>query len=162
MSGIADALVAVAIVALVIARQVRPRRVSEGRSWWILPAVLVFLAVRQGGWTDPHHEAASVALLAAELAVGVCMGTVWAFTSRIWRDEAGVAWVKGTKATAAAWIGGILLRVGLAGLGAVIGVHEGGGSIMLALAATLLVRTGVIVWRVGGLDPAAHQATAAL
>ncbi len=151
-AGLTDALVGVAIVGLVLFRQLRPRRVAEGRSWWLLPAILVFLSTRSGGLTDPHHETASVLLLAAEMAIGVAMGTVWAFTTRIWRDESGTAWVKGTKATAAAWIGGIALRIGLAAVGETMGVHQGSGTIMLALAATLLIRTGVVVWRAGNLE----------
>lgn len=151
MSGLPDVLVAVAVVVLVLARQLRPRRVAEGRRWWILPAVLVYLAARQGGWIDPRHQAVSVGLLIAELVIGVGMGTAWAFTTRIWRDESGVAWVKGTKSTAAAWAGGILLRIGLAALGEMMGVHQGSATVMLALAATLLIRTGVVVWRAGGM-----------
>jgi hypothetical protein len=151
---------AVAVVVLVLSRQLRPRRISEGR-WWILPAVLTIVAVKQGGWTDPHHEAASAALLVVELAIGAGMGTAWAFTTRIWRDDQGIAWAKGTKATAAAWIGGIALRVGLSVLGTTMGVHEGSGPLMLALAATLLIRMGVLVWRVRELEAAAPVAKAA-
>jgi hypothetical protein len=160
MSGLADAVVAVAVIGLVLVRQVRPRRVAEGRSWWLLPAVLAYLACQRGGWTDPHHTTASALLLAAELVIALCMGTAWAFTTRIWRDETGVAWTRGTKATAAAWVGGILLRVGLGAVGAMMGVHEGTGSIMLALAVTLLIRRGVLAWRAGNMDATAIPVTA--
>lgn len=154
MSGVVDAVLVVAVVALVLVRQLRPQAVTGNRKWWLLPAVLAFLAVRQPGLMDPHHETVSAALLAAELLVGVGMGAVWAFTTRVWRDESGTVWSKGTKATAAAWIGGIALRFGLAGVGALMGVHQGGGATMLALAATLLVRTGGVVWRARELQPA--------
>lgn len=160
MSGLLDALVVVAIVALVLVRQIRARRVAEGRRWWLLPAVLVFLALKEGGLVDRHHEAASVALLAAEIVIGTGMGTVWAFTTRLWRDEAGVAWSKGTKATAVAWTGGILLRVGLGALAVMMGVHEGSGATLLALAATLLIRSGVLVWRANTLESTARPVTA--
>lgn len=161
LSGPTDILVAVAVIALVLVRQVRPRRVSEGRSWWILPAVLVYFGIKQGGVLDAHHRAASAGLLAAELAIGAGMGVVWAFTTRIWRDESGTAWMKGTKATAAAWVAGITLRIGLAALGASMGVHEGEGALMLALAVTLLIRKAIVAWRVSGEAPAALRAGAA-
>lgn len=160
MSGLLDAVVAVAVVAWVLVRQLKARRVTEGGRWWLLPVVLVFLAVKQGGLVDSHHQAASVALLSAEIVVGGGMGVVWAFTARLWRDEEGIAWSKGTKATAAAWIGGILLRVGIGALGVMMGVHEGSGATMLALAAVLLVRRGVLAWRTTTMDPFARPVTA--
>lgn len=161
LSGLTDILVAVAVVALVLVRQLRPRRVTEGRSWWILPAVLVYFGLKQGGVLDPRHEAASAGLLAAEMVIGAGMGAVWAFTTRIWRDESGTAWMKGTKATAAAWAGGITLRVGLAALAAATGVHEGKGALMLSLAVTLLIRKAVVAWRISGRAPAALRPGAA-
>ncbi|MDI5973029.1 DUF1453 family protein [Streptomyces sp. SL13] len=159
LSGPTDILIAVAVVALVLVRQLRARRVAEGRSWWILPAVLVYLGLEQGGVLDSRHEAASAGLLAAEMVIGAGMGVLWALTTRIWRDEAGTAWMKGTKTTALAWAGGIALRIALAWLGSVMGVHEGRGALMLALAVTLLIRKGVVAWRVNG-SPGALRAGA--
>lgn len=161
MSGLVGVVVVVAVVVLVIGRQVKPQKVTDGGRWWLVPGVLAFLAVRQHGLTDPHHQAASVALLAAELVVGAGMGAVWAFTTRIWMDEAGAVWARGTKATAGAWTGGIVLRVALGAIGALMGVHQGGGSMMLALAVTLLIRTGLVVWRARDLRPA-YRTTAAV
>ncbi len=160
LSGVTDVIVAVAVVALVLVRQVRPRQVAEGGRWLIIPAVLVVLGLQHGGVLDPHDRTTSAALLAAGILIGAGTGVVWAFTARIWRDESGIAWTRGTKATMAAWVGGILLRIGLVELGSVMGVHEGQGAIMLTLAATLLVRKGVLVWRVGTTVPGAFQAGA--
>ena len=61
LSGPTDILVAVAVVALVLARQLRPRRVTEGRSWWILPAALVYF----GGQRCPEHLVRPVEAAAA-------------------------------------------------------------------------------------------------
>jgi hypothetical protein len=161
LSGVVNVVVAVGVVALVLVRQVRPRQVSEGGRWLVLPGVLVVLGLQHGGVLDPHHQALSAALLAAGIVVGAGTGVVWAFTSRIWRDENGTAWTRGTKATAAAWVGGIALRIGMAVLGGMMGVHEGQGATMLALAATLLVRKGVLAWRVGTVAPRPLQVGAA-
>ncbi|MCQ4044819.1 CcdC protein domain-containing protein [Streptantibioticus rubrisoli] len=160
MSGLTDVAVIIAVVVLVLARQLRPRKVADGARWWILPAVLVFLSAKNGGVVDTHHEALSVGLLAAEILVGLGMGAVWAYTTRLWREADGSVWAKGTKATLAAWTGGVLLRIGLAAVAAMLGVHQGGGATMLALAATLLVRTGMVMWRARELEPA-YPATAA-
>ncbi len=152
-AGLTDAVVGVAILALVIVRQFRARRIAHGKSWWLLPAVLVLLSLRHGGWVDPRHESVSVLLLAAEMVIGICLGATWALTMRIWRDESGQAWAKGTRTTAVIWTTGIAVRIGLGALGAMAGVRESSGGIMLALAVTLLIRTGVLVRRAAELEP---------
>ncbi|WP_269856598.1 CcdC protein domain-containing protein [Streptomyces sp. RPT161] len=160
MSGLTDVAVIIAVVVLVLARQLRPQKVADSARWWILPVVLVVLSVRNGGVVDNRHVALSVGLLAAEIVVGLGMGAVWAYTTRLWREADGSVWARGAKATTAAWTGGVLLRIGLAAVGAVLGVHQGSGATMLALAATLLVRTGLVMWRARELEPA-YRVTAA-
>ncbi|MFI6685977.1 DUF1453 domain-containing protein [Streptomyces sp. NPDC050485] len=146
MSALFNVLIAIAVVALILVRQFKPQQLSGSR-WWVVPAVLGFLAVKDGGLIDPHHHAASVTLLGAELVIGVLMGVGWAWTTKIWTESDGTVWSRGTKATAGVWVAGIVLRVGLAGLGAVAGIHMGTGAVLLALAASLLVRGGVLMWR---------------
>ncbi|GHH88135.1 DUF1453 domain-containing protein [Streptomyces sulfonofaciens] len=147
MSGLVDVAVAVAVVALIVVRQVRPQPLSGGRRWWLVPAVLICLALREPGILDARHQVASGILLAVELLVGVVMGAAWAWTSRVWTEPDGSVWTRGTKATVAAWIGGIVVRVGLAGLGALMGIHQGTGALLLALAVSLLVRSATLTWR---------------
>jgi hypothetical protein len=146
MSGLVSVLVVLAVVALIVVRQVRPQRAGRSR-WWLVPVVLLVLALRGPALLDAHHRTASVLFLAAELLVGVVMGVAWAWTSRIWTEPDGSVWTRGTKATAAVWVGGILLRVGLAALAAVMGIHQGSGTLLLALAGSLLVRSGLLAWR---------------
>ncbi|MEU3511611.1 DUF1453 domain-containing protein [Streptomyces longwoodensis] len=147
MSGLVDALVIVAVAALVIARQMRAARVDADRRWWLLPGILVIAALREPGLLDAHHHAASAVLLAAELLVGLAIGAGWAWTTRLWTEPDGTVWSKSTKASAAVWLVGIALRVGLFGLGTTLGVHQGSAALMIALAATLLVRSGILVQR---------------
>jgi hypothetical protein len=153
MSGPVNALVILAVVGFVIARQLRPRTVGGGR-WWLIPGVLVVMAIRDGGsLIDAHHQDAAVALFTAELVVGAVMGVVWATTTRMWTDPDGKVWAQGTKTTIGVWVLGIAARVGLAVVAASMGVHQSSGSVMLAVAATLLIRTGVLLRRAQSLEP---------
>ncbi|MEW1859203.1 DUF1453 domain-containing protein [Streptomyces sp. NBC_00669] len=153
MSGLVNALVILAVIGVVLARQLRPRAVAGGR-WWLMPAVLLVLAIRDGGGLiDGQHEHAAVTLLAAELVVGAVMGIVWATTTQLWTESDGRVMAKGTKATLAVWVLGIAVRVGLYAVASAVGVHQSSSSVLLAVAATLLIRSGVLFWRAQSLGP---------
>lgn len=160
MSGLVDALVIVAVIVLVVVRQFRASRIDTDRRWWLLPASLAVVVLRDPHMVDPHHHTASIALLAAELVTGLAVGAGWAWTTRIWAEPDGAVWCRSTKASGAVWGVGIGLRVGLLALGAALGVHQDSSALLLALAATLLVRSGVLAWRARCLGPAAVSATA--
>ncbi|MET9159890.1 DUF1453 domain-containing protein [Streptomyces parvulus] len=153
MSALVDALVITAVAGLVIARQFRPSRVDTGRRWWVLPAVLAVLALREPGMIDAHHRTASVLLLAAEMVVALATGAAWAWTTRTWKEPDGAVWSRGTRASVAVWAGGIGLRAVLFALGTVLGVRQDSSALLLALAGTLLVRSGVLAWRVRTPSP---------
>ncbi|MFI9720119.1 DUF1453 domain-containing protein [Streptomyces sp. NPDC052396] len=155
MSGPIDAVVIIAVVAFLLVGQARPRRLSaDARRWWLLPAVLVFVALRKPDLVDSAHPTASLALLVGGLLSGLAVGAAWAWTTRIWADESGAIWARGGKATAGVWLGGILLRLGLYGAGVLAGVHQGTGALLLTMAAMLLARTGLLVRRAAELGPA--------
>jgi hypothetical protein len=158
MSGLVDALVIFAVVVLVIVRQFRVRRIAADRSWWIVPAVLTLLALREGGVIDSHHPTESALLLGTELLIGLATGAGWAWTTRVWTAPDGGVWSKSTKASVLVWIAGIALRVGLYGLGAAIGVHQDTSALLLGLAVTLLFRSGILVLRSKPLTPAYESA----
>ncbi|MER6129302.1 DUF1453 domain-containing protein [Streptomyces sp. NPDC001795] len=160
MSGLVNALVIVAVAALVIVRQFRARRIGADRRWWLVPAILAVLALREPGILDSRHHAESALLLGAELLIGLGTGAGWAWTTRIWVEADGVVWSKSTKASVAVWTGGIALRVGLFALGMLLGVRQDSSALMLALAGTLLVRSGILVWRAQSLTSASPPATA--
>ena len=69
-------------------------------------------------------------------------------------------WGKSTKASVTVWIIGIALRVGLFALGAALGVHQDSSALLVALAATLLVRGGILVWRAQSVAPDAGAGAA--
>ncbi|MFB7511212.1 DUF1453 domain-containing protein, partial [Streptomyces broussonetiae] len=80
MSGLVNALVIVAVAAIVIARQFRARAINTDRRWWLLPVILAVVALREPGILDAHHRAESAVLLVVELLIGLAMGAGWAWT----------------------------------------------------------------------------------
>ncbi|MGW2832219.1 DUF1453 domain-containing protein [Streptomyces sp. NPDC001286] len=154
MSGLVNALAIAAVVVLVVVRQFRAQRIGAGRRWWLVPVVLGFVALREPGIVDAHHRTASLVLLGAELLIGLATGAGWAWTTRIWAEPDGAVWSRSTKASVTVWIVGIALRVGLFALGTAVGVHQDSSALLLALAATLLVRSGILLWRSGSVAPA--------
>ncbi|AKN72394.1 membrane protein [Streptomyces sp. PBH53] len=147
MSGLVNALVIVAVGAMVITRQVRARAIDTDRRWWVLPVVLAVIALREPGVLDLHHRTESAALLAVELLIGLATGAGWAWTTRVWTAPDGVIWTKSTKASAAVWVVGIALRAGVFALGSLLGLHQDSSALLLGLAATLLVRAGILARR---------------
>ncbi|MFE5401453.1 DUF1453 domain-containing protein [Streptomyces sp. NPDC056580] len=160
MSGFVNALVIVAVVAVVIVRQFRARAISTDRRWWLLPVILAVVTLREPGILDDHRPTASVALLAVELLIAAVTGAGWAWTTRIWTEPDGAVWTRGTKAGAAVWIAGIALRAGVFALGVASGVHQDGSALVLGLAAMLLVRAGVVNWRAQSLGASDRPAPA--
>ncbi|WP_327349283.1 DUF1453 domain-containing protein [Streptomyces sp. NBC_01321] len=154
MSGLVNVLVIVAVIAVVVVRQCSARRISDGKRCWILPGVLLVVSLREHGLVDPRHEALSVAVLGAELAVGLVAGAGWGWTSQLWREADGSLRTKGTKATVSVWAGGLALRAALFGAAALMGIHQGSAAPMSALAVMLAVRSGVLMWRAGQMRPA--------
>ncbi|MFE7959699.1 DUF1453 domain-containing protein [Streptomyces sp. NPDC057413] len=160
MSGLVNALVIVAVAALVIGRQFSARRVSADRRWWLVPVILAAMALRSPGVLDAHHRVGSVLLLAGELLIAVATGAGWAWTTRMWVAADGTTWSKSTKASGAVWAAGVALRVGFIAFGLVLGIHQDSSALMLGLACTLLVRSGILVLRARSLTPEIGSATA--
>ena len=160
MSGLTNVLVIIAVVVLVVARQFKAQQITTDKRWWVVPAVLVLMAVRKPDLLDSHHQALSATLIGLELLVGLAIGAGWAWTSRMWTAQDGTVWSKSTKASGAVWAVGVAIRAGLYAAGAAFGIRQGSAALMLALAATLLVRSGVLVWRAQSVRPAPQGAGA--
>ncbi|MFF3515589.1 DUF1453 domain-containing protein [Streptomyces sp. NPDC002573] len=160
MSGLVNALVIAAVAALVISRQFRARRIDADRRWWLLPVILAAVALRGSGLLDAHHHTESAVLLGIELIIGLATGAGWAWTTRMWAEADRVVWSKSTKASVAVWTLGIALRAGLFALGASLGVHQDSSALLLALSVTLLVRSGILVWRARSVISSPRPATA--
>ncbi|MFH9890452.1 DUF1453 domain-containing protein [Streptomyces luteogriseus] len=160
MSGLIDASLIVLVAVVATARQFRARPLGSERRWWLLPAILVVLALREPGLLDAQHHIASVLLLGAELLVGLATGAGWAWTTRIWAEPDGTVWSSSSPASVAVWAVGIGLRAGLFALGAAVGVHQDSSALVLGLAGTLLIRAGILAWRRQSLRPGATPSRA--
>ncbi|GAA1272702.1 hypothetical protein Psi02_05850 [Planotetraspora silvatica] len=147
-------LLALAVLALSIYRQMRTRPVGEGRAL-VLPLVLIALGAAQGHLVDGDHAALSIWLLAGELVVGVVLGLVRAYTMRIWRDESGRLWRRGTPWTIAAWIVAIATRAGFVAAGISAGVALETGSILIFFGLSLVVQAVAVVARARSTAPPA-------
>ncbi|MFF4384031.1 DUF1453 domain-containing protein [Kitasatospora sp. NPDC001547] len=154
MTTLANLLVIAVVAVLVVRRQMRAQRLDTERRFWVLPLVLGALALRDPQIVDHRHAALSAVLLAAGLVAVLGTGTAWGWTVRLWRTEDGSVMAKGTRATVAAWIGMVVVRIGLYGIGAALHVHQSGSSLMLGMAVLLLVRSFVVNWRARALEPA--------
>ncbi|MEV3929795.1 MULTISPECIES: hypothetical protein [unclassified Streptomyces] len=111
MSELLNVRVIVAVVALVVVRQFSAQRVGERRRWWLLPVILLIVALRSDGALDPRHETFSGVMPGAGLVLGLATGAGWGRTARMWQGPDESVWSRGTRATLHVRVGGIALRV---------------------------------------------------
>lgn len=64
----------------------------------------------------------------------------------IWADEGGTVWTTGGWAAACVWLCGPVPRIGLMGIAAAMGIHQGIAATMLSVAAMLLTCAGASTW----------------
>ncbi|WP_199550571.1 DUF1453 family protein [Streptomyces sp. N35] len=147
MSEIVNGLLIIGVVALIVLSQFKARRLGDERRWWVLPAVLGFVALSKPDLLGEGQTAQAATLLAVELVLSLAMGALFARTTQVWRAGDGTVWSKGSRLTLAVWVGGIAVRAGLYGIGAAFGVHQSSAALMLGLSAMLLARAGLLQWR---------------
>ncbi|MFD4394846.1 CcdC protein domain-containing protein [Kitasatospora sp. NPDC058397] len=152
MTALVNIVVIIAVMVLVVQRQMRAQRLDTERRFWLLPLILGALALRDPQLIDHQHTALSATLVGCGLVAVVAMGSVWGWTVRLWRAGDGSVWAKGTKATVAAWVGMLAIRLALYGVGAALHVHQAGSALLLGLAVLLLTRSFVVNWRARALD----------
>ncbi|GAA1818945.1 hypothetical protein [Actinomadura chokoriensis] len=150
MNTLDNVLLGPAAPALVLYRQLRTRPVDERRMYTV-PLVLAVVALAQGGLIDRGHPALSAALLAGEAVAAVGLGVLRAVTVRLWREDDGTLWRRGTGWTLAAWLVSVAVRAGFAGAGYAAGIRPAAGGVLLFLTAMLLAQSLVVVRRAHGL-----------
>ncbi|MFD7644851.1 DUF1453 domain-containing protein [Kitasatospora sp. NPDC059795] len=160
MTALSNVLIAVAVIVLVVGRQLRARRLDTERRFWLLPLILAAVALRDPVLIDPAHKGAAALILAGSLVTTVGMGCAWGWTMRLWRDQEGQLWTQGSVATVFAWVGAIVIRIGWYGVGTALHVHQSTSVLMLSLGLLLLVRSAAVSWRARQLDDHKHTLAA--
>ncbi|TDD46091.1 hypothetical protein E1286_22070 [Nonomuraea terrae] len=133
-------------VAFVIYRQFRTR--PAGRLGVLCTAgAMIVAGVVMGGLLDPVHPALSLALFAVEAFGAVALGVWRAATARVWLDDSGVAWARGTGWTLVAWVASIAVRLGLYAAGQWLGLAPSAGGILLFVGLTIGVQAYLVARR---------------
>ncbi|WP_131741083.1 hypothetical protein [Actinomadura roseirufa] len=154
MNALESVLLAGAMLALILRRQLRAAPVDE-RRLYAVPAVLMVVGIAQGGLVGGAHPVLAVALFAGQAVAAIGFGVLRAATVRLWREPGGTLWRRGTARTAVAWAVSAAARAALIGAGYAGGIRPAPGGVLLLLGATLLVQNLVV-----GLRGRAITATA--
>ena len=152
--AIVNVVIGIAVVALLIVRQLRPRPASE-RSALRLTLVLGVIGILQIRSAVGGHaiSAATIMLVAAGLLAGALLGVVRATTVKVWRASDGLPWRQGTLVTAVLWLIslGVHLGIDVAVDHSTTAHTLGAASILLYLAVTLGVQQEIVRARASGL-----------
>jgi hypothetical protein len=146
--AVVDLLLGILVLVFIVVRQVRARPVRSFNPR--LPLILGVIGVVElaSFLKTDHDKAAVVATLAGSLVLAAVFGAVRAATVRIWSDDAGVAWSRGTWITAALWVVSLAVHLGYDFV--LNGQDErglGNASILLYLAVTFALQRLVVHYR---------------
>jgi hypothetical protein len=154
MSGTAviDIVIGVAVVGLLLARQMRPRPVREGSAARFSVILGIIGLIELSDATKGHSVGTGpVAWIVASLVVGGALGAARAYSARTWRLQDGSAMSQGTVVTAVLWVvslgAHLAMEVGIDHSTKIVGL--GASSLLLYLAVTLGVQREVLRRRVG-------------
>jgi FtsH-binding integral membrane protein len=153
-SSLIGIVVELAILALVLGRQLQTRPVSSS---YRLPAILAAIgAVELFSFAHSQHESAHagtiVTAVAGSLVLAAATGALRAPTVRLWRQD-GQLWRKGTWLTLALWVVSLAAHFGydaLVARGTVAGVS--GASVLLYFAVSLAVQQLILSARAARLS----------
>lgn len=96
-AGVADLVIGVAVLALVIYRQLAVRRVRENYPLVLILAVIGVVELSRFLSSSGLHLSGKIALaLVGSAVLAAVMGVLRALTVRIWRDDGGQLLRKGT------------------------------------------------------------------
>jgi hypothetical protein len=137
-------LVIIALVGWMLLRRIMGQPLRQ-RRLVLLP--LLMLAWGASGLLDAHLSSADVGLLAGQLVIAVGIGAVRGATIDVFVRD-GVLWMRYRWTTIALWVVSALIRVGLiAGASALGSGLDGGGTLMIGVAASLLGESMIIASR---------------
>jgi hypothetical protein len=156
-SAVTNIVIGVAVVSLLIFRQLSARRVREQTAARLVLILGVIGVVEMVQAAKGHPVGATtIAAIAAGLVLGAGLGAARALTVRIWRDDGGVAWRQGSWLTAGLWIISLAAHFGIDALIDQSTTAKGLGSadILLYLAVSLGVQREVTRARAARIEAA--------
>jgi uncharacterized membrane protein len=151
-------VIGVGVVALLVGFQMRTRPLRENSSTRLTLILAVIGIVEVYNAAKGHTlGTTTVAWTVGSLIVGGVLGALRAMTVKVWRDENGSAFVKGTVLTAALWVvslgAHLAIEVGINDSTKIAGF--GASSLLLYLAVTLGAQRETVRRRApGGSTPA--------
>jgi hypothetical protein len=154
MSGanLANLIIGIAVLALVLSRQLVTRRLSESYRLSVILAVIGVVEFVEFLGGHPHDDGGIAAAVVGSLVLAAAFGVARALTVRVWRDD-GQLLRRGTWLTALLWIASLAAHLGYDYLvaGHVTGKNGGNvgdATIILYLVVSLTVQRFVMLNRV--------------
>ena len=161
MSGanVADLVIGVAVLALLIARQLTVRWLRESYRLLILLAVIGVIEFATYLRGHPHDDGGITAAVVGSLVIAAVMGGLRALTVRVWRGEDGQLLRQGNWLTALLWIVALGAHLGYDYLVAGNSTGSNGGNVgdatlLLYLAVSLAVQRFIMLGRAARLEAA--------
>jgi hypothetical protein len=163
----ANLVIGVAVLALVLYRQLIARRLSENYRLYVILAVIGVVQFATFLKGHPHSGGKIAVAVVGSLVIAGVFGAARAVTVRVWRADGGQLLRKGTWLTAVLWIVGLAAHLGFDYLvaGHITGTNGGNvgdATILLYLVVTLTIQQYVLLARVrrqeaAGQVPAAQD-----
>jgi hypothetical protein len=151
MSGdsVTSLVIGVAVLALLVVRQLSVRRLNE--SYTIVLIIAVIGVVEFVSFLNTHHghHTQVIEAVLGSLAIAAVTGAIRAPTVRVWRDDSGQLLRQGTWLTAVLWVVSVGAHLGYDALvgGKALG-DVGDATILLYLAVTLVIQRVIMFARV--------------
>jgi len=143
MSGanLTNLLIGIAVLALVLWRQLATRRLSESYRFSVILAVVGIIEFADFLQGHPHDSGAIAAAVAGSLVLAAGFGWIRALTVRVWRQDGGQLLRKGTWLTAVLWVVSLAVHLGYDDLVAGHVTGKNGGNVANATVVLYLVIT---------------------
>jgi hypothetical protein len=161
MSGanLTDLVIGIAVLALLLWRQLATRRLSESYRFTVILAIVGIIEFANFLKGHPRDGGAIAAAVVGSLVLAGVFGWIRALTVRVWRQEGGQLLRKGTWLTALLWVVSLAVHLGYDALVAGHVTGKNGGSVadatvVLYLVVTLAVQRYALLRRVARQEAA--------
>jgi hypothetical protein len=155
MSGanLTNLIIGVAVLALLLRRQLATRRLSESYRLSVILAVIGLVEFADFLKGHPSDDGGIAAAVIGSLVIAAVFGAVRALTVQVWRGEGGHLLRKGTWLTAVLWVLSLAAHLGYDELvaGHITGKNGGNvgdSTVLLYLVVTLAIQRFVLLRRV--------------